>query len=70
MTVFLLTAVFIGIAMLAMSVGIIFSNRCLRGSCGGPDAVGPDGKPLSCPTCANKRKHSADQESDVGRMTV
>ena len=63
MTVFFLTAAFIGIAMLAMAVGVIFSTRCLRGSCGGPEAVGPDGKPLSCPTCANKHKHAAEQEA-------
>lgn len=55
MTVFVLSAVIVGLAMLIMSVGLIFGNRCLRGSCGGPEAIGPDGEPLTCPTCPNRR---------------
>ncbi|MFP6656038.1 MAG: DUF539 domain-containing protein [Myxococcota bacterium] len=35
METFLLTALIFGIAMAAMAVGVIFSNRTLRGSCGG-----------------------------------
>lgn len=62
MTVFFFSVAFVGLAMLAMAVGIIFSNRCLRGSCGGPEVIGPDGKPLTCPTCSNKDKHSAEQK--------
>jgi hypothetical protein len=61
MAVFFLSVAFIAIAMLAMAVGVIFSNRCLRGSCGGPEVLGPDGKPLTCPTCSNKQKHSVEQ---------
>jgi hypothetical protein len=56
MTMFIASVAFIGLAMLVMSIGVIFSNKCLRGSCGGPDAIGPDGQPMSCPTCANKPK--------------
>jgi len=44
-----------GIIMMIMAVGVMFSGRCLRGSCGGPDAVGPDGKPLNCATCPNRK---------------
>jgi hypothetical protein len=62
MTVFFLTFVIVGVAMLAMGIGAIFSNRCLRGSCGGPAVMGPDGQPLSCPTCSNKDKHSREAE--------
>lgn len=35
MQTFLATALFIGLAMAAMAVGVIFSNRELKGSCGG-----------------------------------
>jgi hypothetical protein len=51
----LLVAVIMGGAMTLMAVGIIFGNRCLRGSCGGPDVVGPDGEPLSCTTCPHRK---------------
>lgn len=51
---FLLSLALIGGVMLAMSVGVALSGRCLRGSCGGPDTVGPDGEPLACATCPNR----------------
>jgi hypothetical protein len=35
MQTFLATALIFGIAMAAMAVGVIFSNRTLKGSCGG-----------------------------------
>jgi hypothetical protein len=35
MQTFMLTALIFGIAMAAMAVGVIFSNRTLKGSCGG-----------------------------------
>lgn len=54
MGLLLLTIVGIGLVMLAMSVGVMLSGRCLRGSCGGPDLVGPDGRSLTCATCPNR----------------
>lgn len=35
MQTFLATALLFGLAMAAMAVGVIFSDRALRGSCGG-----------------------------------
>ena len=43
--------------MAMMAVGVVFSGRCLRGSCGGAITYGPDGEPLTCATCPNKDKH-------------
>jgi hypothetical protein len=54
MELVLLTALFIGAAMLAMAVGVVFGNRCLRGSCGGPEVLGPDGEPLTCDACPHR----------------
>jgi len=51
---FLLSFALIAVVMLAMSVGVALSGRCLRGSCGGPDALAPDGEPLACATCPNR----------------
>jgi hypothetical protein len=33
---------------------VMFKRPCLRGSCGGPDALGPHGEKLSCATCPNR----------------
>lgn len=56
MGLLLLTVAVIAIAMLAMAVGAMFSTRCLRGSCGGPEVLGPDGESLSCDACPLKDK--------------
>ncbi|REJ83453.1 MAG: hypothetical protein DWQ36_24385 [Acidobacteria bacterium] len=42
------------IVMLAMAVGVMVNGRCLRGSCGGPDILGPNGESLLCATCPNR----------------
>lgn len=47
----LLATVVIGVAMLAMGVGAIFSKRCLRGSCGGPEVFDTQGTTITCDTC-------------------
>jgi hypothetical protein len=42
--------------MLAMAVGVILKRPCLRGSCGGPETLGPDGESLSCAACPNRQQ--------------
>ena len=51
-TIFVLTVGMVALMMLVMAVGVIFSNRELKGSCGGkggPDcACDAQGKPRAC----------------------
>jgi len=63
MQLFILSAVVIGVAMLGMSVGVLLSNRCLRGSCGGPDVLGPDGQLLNCAACPNRDRATEEEPS-------
>ena len=56
MTSFLLVLGLMGVAVLAMAVGVIFKRPCLRGSCGGPEVMGGDGEPISCAACPNRHK--------------
>lgn len=55
-TLLLFTVAAFALAMSAMSVGVLFSGRCLRGSCGGPKVFGPNGEPLTCATCPRRRE--------------
>ena len=66
MAVALVAIAVIALMMLIMSVGVMFSGRCLRGSCGGSDMVGPDGESLLCATCPKRRerKSAADRASE------
>ncbi len=57
--VLLLVIAVIGMALAAMSVGVMFKRPCLRGSCGGAAVRGPDGEAISCANCP-KRTRQAD----------
>ncbi len=57
--VFLLTLGALGLAVLAMAVGVIFKRPCLRGSCGGPGVFSARGEKLSCATCPNRARRAA-----------
>ncbi|MBZ0115151.1 MAG: hypothetical protein K8J08_22030 [Thermoanaerobaculia bacterium] len=59
MAILFLTILVIGTAMAIMAVGVMFHRPCLRGSCGGPEVLGPDGEPLSCDTCPRRRENAA-----------
>jgi len=54
-----LTILAIGMLMAAMAIGVIFTRKSLRGSCGGADVVDCDGESLSCGACPNKAEHQA-----------
>jgi len=54
MQTFFVTLLFFGILMTAMAVGVIFSNRSLKGSCGGTAA---------CACSAADKRRCAESES-------
>jgi len=56
--VFIVVLAAIGITVAAMAIGVMFKRPCLRGSCGGPAVLGPDGKKLSCETCPNRQRRA------------
>ena len=53
----------IAIIMVIMSVGVMFGNRPLRGSCGGTAVIGPDGELLTCGDCHCKLPEADDHGS-------
>jgi hypothetical protein len=65
MNVILLTIAIVAISMFALSIGLIFSNRCIRGSCGGPNAIGPDGQPISACACKQDKQESESPQATV-----
>lgn len=58
MQTFLATALIFGLAMAAMAVGVIFSNRQLKGSCGGT------GRDCSCSAEARRDCALAGEAND------
>ena len=48
--------------MAIMAVGVMLDGRCLRGSCDGPNAAGPDDESPACATCPRR-----ETEVGVGR---
>ena len=67
MLLIVVTIVIIAILMAGMSIGYILQGRCLRGSCGGPDVIGPDGESLSCATCPLKKLREKAEEERQAR---
>ena len=65
----LLTLTVFAVVMAAMAIGVILRRPCLRGSCGGPEVLGPGGEPLRCATCPNRkrRRSQADGSLPVAR---
>ena len=69
--VFAITLTVFGLAVAAMAVGVIFSGRCLHGSCGGPELRTRDGLSLRCLVCPNRRRGERERRAadaqDSGR---
>ncbi len=65
MALVLLTLTVFAIAMAIMAIGVIFRRPCLRGSCGGPDMLGPGGESLTCATCPNRKQRRSRTNSSL-----
>lgn len=63
MELFFLVAGAFALIMIAMAVGVIFSNRPLRGSCGGPAVLDSSGIPMTCPDCNCKSEVELDVDT-------
>ncbi len=56
LAVLAVTLALFGLALAGLGIGVMAGRRCLRGSCGGPEVLGPSGERLSCDTCPNRRR--------------
>jgi hypothetical protein len=57
MKLFFLTLVVFGTVLLGMSVGVIFGNRRIRGSCGGASHMDRTHGKMTCDVCSADRPH-------------
>lgn len=64
----LLASGLFGLAMLGMGVGVLLSNRELRGSCGGPEVVTADGDSLSCGACPRNQASVCPGDDELVRL--
>jgi hypothetical protein len=70
MEMFLIVATAFGIIMLIMAVGVIFSDRPLRGSCGGAALLDEAGNAMTCPDCDCKTDAGIDIGSPPGPVAT
>ena len=66
MTLFLISAVVVGLVMAAMAVGVMFGRPPIKGSCGGMGALGID---TACEICGGdpRRCDEETRDGEVGR---
>jgi len=56
LAIFVVVLAVFAVAFAAMALGVMLSGRCLRGSCGGAEVLGPDGERVSCPNCPRRKE--------------
>lgn len=64
MTIFLFTFFFLLIIICGMAIGVIFKGKPIKGSCGGLNAVGIEGKCEICGVDTKKEDGSAINSTD------
>jgi len=64
----LLTTLIFGLAMAGMGIGVMLSNKALRGSCGGDTVVGADGDLISCGACPKKEVSVCPSDDELVRL--
>ncbi|MCA9241141.1 MAG: hypothetical protein KDA37_13115 [Planctomycetales bacterium] len=74
MSTFVVTLVVFGIALAGMAVGVILSNRCIKGSCGGLAGFKDEHGNSICEACTNpspecrgeRTRREAEQADSAG----
>ena len=66
--IWLLTIGVFAICMTGLAVGILFSNRGLRGSCGGAEVVGGESDAISCGACPKQEAEICPSDDTVVRL--
>ena len=61
MATFFLTLIFFALVMAGMAVGVIFSNKPIKGSCGGMGALGID---TACEICGGNPQRCDEETRD------
>ena len=56
-------------AMAIMAIGLLSKNRCLRGSCGGPDVLDAQGESLRCGACPRRDDPEAGIQTTLPPVT-
>ena len=56
------------VAMLGMGLGVLVSDRSLRGSCGGPEVVTSGGESLSCGACPRNEAEVCPSDDPLVRL--
>ena len=54
MQIFVATLIIFALAVLGMSLGVIFSGRCIEGSCGGLNKLKKFFRGSPCDVCVNE----------------
>lgn len=68
MQTFLATFFIVSLAVMGLAAGVLISNKRLKGSCGGLNAVGID-KSCGCENpCDRKKKRLADETQKIEFM--
>ncbi len=65
MTIFIFTLSALVIVVAAMSVGVIFANKPIKGSCGGMGALGID---TECDICGGSTAKCEEERSNVDKQ--
>lgn len=66
MSVFFLTMLVFALVMAAMALGVIFSDKPIKGSCGGMGALGLD---TACDICGGNPK-TCEEETRAGDVSA
>jgi hypothetical protein len=70
MTTVLTTIVLFALLLVGMSLGIILSNRKLKGTCGGESVRGPDGLPMLCGACPKKSNDLCPTDNPLAAVAM